>query len=135
MSQENVELVRRAWEAASSKPPDWPVLNELYHPDHVLESDWGAINNTAYRGASGFRDSLADQDQAWGEWKSELRDLIDAGGETVVVEARLVARGRQSAIPIDRVFGVLVTVQRGKIVRTRAFDSVQEALEAVGLSE
>jgi hypothetical protein len=27
MSQENVDIVRRAWEAATSKPPNWSVLD------------------------------------------------------------------------------------------------------------
>ncbi len=135
MSQENVEIVRRAWAAATSKPPDWSVVSALYHPDHVLVSDWGGVNNTAYRGASGFQESLAEQDGAWDEWRHELRDLIDAGGDSVVVEGRLVARGKHSAIPVDEPFGVLVTLQEGRIIRTRAFVSVQEALEAVGLRE
>jgi ketosteroid isomerase-like protein len=135
MSQENVELVRRAWEAASSNPPNWPVVNELYHPDHVLESDWGGINNTAYRGAAGFRESLADQAETWDEWRQELGGLIDAGDDSVVVEARLVARGKHSELPIDQRYGVLVTLRDGKIVKTRAFVSVKAALEAAGLSE
>src|SRR5687768_10573809 len=135
MSQENVDIVRRAWEAASSKPPNWPVVNALYHPDHVLESNFGGINNTVYRGASGFRESLADHDETWDDWSHELRGLIDVGGDSVVVEACLVARGKHSAIPVEQPYGVAVTLAEGKIVRTRPFPSLQQALEAVGLSE
>ena len=135
MSQENVELVRRGWEAASSKPPDWAVLNEVYHPDHVLESEWGGINNALYRGAAGFRESLVDQDETWEEWRPELCELIDSGGGSVVVKARLQTRGRHSAVPVDRVFGVLVSIRDGRIIRTRAFNTVEEALEAVRLAE
>jgi ketosteroid isomerase-like protein len=135
MSQENVEIVRRAWEAATSKPPNWSVVSALYHPDHVLVSDWGGVNDSAYRGASGFQESLAEQDDTWDEWRHELRDLIDAGGDSVVVEARLVARGNHSAIPVDEPFGVVVTLLEGRIIRTRAFVSVEAALEAVGLRD
>ena len=63
MSQENVEVVRRAWAAAWSKPPGWALLDALYHPDHVFESDYGGVNNIVYRGASGFQEFLADQDE------------------------------------------------------------------------
>ena len=135
MSLENVDIVRRAWEAASSKPPNWPEVNALYHPDHVLESNFGGINDTAYRGASGFRESLADQDETWDDWSHELRDIIDTGGDCVVVKARLVARGKHSAIPVEQPYGVAFTLAEGKIIRTRPFPSVREALEAVGLSE
>ena len=130
-----MEIVRRAWEAATSKPPNWSVVGALYHPDHVLVSDWGGVNNTVYRGASGFQASLAEQDDTWDEWRHELRDVIDAGGDSVVVEARLVARGKHSAIPVDESFGVLVTLDEGRIIRTRAFLSVPAALEAAGLRE
>jgi ketosteroid isomerase-like protein len=132
MSQANVDIVRRAWEAATSKPPNWSVLDALYHPDHVLASDWGGVNNTVYRGAKGFQESLLDQDDAWDEWRQELREVIDTGGDSVVVEARLVARGKHSSVPVDQSFGVVVTLHEGRITSTRAFVSVDAALEAVG---
>jgi ketosteroid isomerase-like protein len=135
MSKENVDLVRRGWEAAASKPPDWAVLNEVYHRDHELESEWGGINNALYRGAAGFRESLVDQDETWEEWRPELCEVIDAGGDCVVVKARLQTRGRHSAVPVDRLFGVLVSIRDGRIVRTRAFNTVEEALDAVGATE
>jgi ketosteroid isomerase-like protein len=135
MSQENVELVRRAWAAAWSRPPDWARLAALYHPDHVFESDYGGVNNTAYRGASGFEEFLADQGETWGDWRHALDGVIDTGGDAVVIEARLIARGKHSAVAVEERYGVVVTVVDGRIVRTRAFISVQEALKAVGLSE
>jgi ketosteroid isomerase-like protein len=135
MSQENVELVRRAWAAAWSKPPDWALLAALYHPDHVFESDYGGVNNTAYRGASGFQQFLADQDETWGDWRHALEGVIDTGGDAVVIEARLIARGKHSAAAVEQPYGVVVTVVDGRILRTHAFVSVQEALKAVGFSE
>src|SRR5689334_19457760 len=135
MSQENVEIVRKAWEAAWSKPPDWALLQALYHPDHVFESDYGGVNNTVYRGAKGFQEVLADQDETWDDWRHVLDEAIDAGGDAVVVEARLVAHGKHSAVAVDQPYGVVVTVSEGKIARTQAFVALQQALEAAGLSE
>ena len=134
MSQENVELVRRAWVAAWSKPPNWALLAALYHPDHVFESDYGGVNNTVYRGATGFQRFLDDQDETWDDWRHDLDGVIDAG-HAVVVEARLIAHGKHSAVGVEQRYGAVVTVSEGKIIRTRAFVSLQEALEAVGLSE
>jgi ketosteroid isomerase-like protein len=135
MSQENLELVRRAWAAAWSKPPDWALLDALYHADHVFESDYGGVNNTGYRGASGFQEFLTDLDETWDEWRHELDDVIEAGAGAVVVRARLVARGRHSAVAVEQPYGAVVTIGEGKILRTQAFVAVQEALEAVELSE
>jgi ketosteroid isomerase-like protein len=114
---------------------DWALLDALYHSDHVFESDYGGVNNTAYRGASGFQEFLADQDETWDDWRHELADVIDAGSDAVVVEARLVAHGKHSAVAVDQPYAVVVTISEDKIVRTQAFVVLQEALEAVGLSE
>jgi ketosteroid isomerase-like protein len=135
MSQENVDVVRRAWEAAANEPPDWSVAAALYHPQHVLESQWGGVNNTAYRGAQGYQEFLADLRETWQDWQQELDEVIDAGGDSVVVAARLVAKGKQSATPVNQTYGVVFTLDRGRIVRTQAFLTLQEALEAVGPSE
>lgn len=134
MSQENVEAVRKAWDAAWSNPPNWALLNALYHPDHVFESDFGGVNNTVYRGATGFQRFLADQDETWDGWRHQLDAVVDTDGDAVLVEARLIAHGRHSAVGVEQRYGAVVTVREGKIVRTRAFVSFQEALEAVGLS-
>lgn len=134
MSQENVEAVRQAWDAAWSKPPNWALLNALYHPDHVFESDYGGVNNTAYRGATGFQRFLADQDETWDDWRHQLDAVVDTDGDAVVVEARLIAHGKHSAVGVEQRYGAVVRVREGKIVRTRAFVSFQEALDAVGLS-
>ena len=135
MSQENGELVRRAWAAAWSKPPEWAVLAELYDTDHVFESDYGGVNNTVYRGANGFQKFLTDQDETWDDWRHELVDVIDVGRDAVVVEARLVAQGKHSAVAVEQPYGVVVTISDGKIARTQAFVSLQEALEAAGLEK
>ena len=135
MSQENVEVVRKAWDGAWSKPPNWAVLAALYHPDHVFETDYGGVNNTVYRGARGFQRFLADQDETWDDWRHQLESVVDTDGDAVVVEARLIAHGKHSAVGVEQRYGAVVTVREGKIVRTRAFVSFREALEAVGLAE
>jgi ketosteroid isomerase-like protein len=134
MSQENVAVVRRAWEAAANEPLDRSVAAALYHPQHVLESQWGGVNDTAYRGAQGYQDFLADLRETWDDWHQQLDEVIDAGGVFVVVAARLVAKGKQSATPVNQTYGVVFTLDEGKIVRTQAFLTVEDALEAVGLS-
>ena len=60
-----MEIVRRAWTAAWSSPPDWVSLGALYDPDRVPKATW-SVNNTVYR-ASGWRAFRADQDETWDE--------------------------------------------------------------------
>ena len=68
MSEENVEIVRRAFEAATAKPPDVESLNGLYSPDHELTTDWGAAEAERYLGLAGFREALADMDRYLNDW-------------------------------------------------------------------
>ena len=134
MSQENVEVVRRAVEASTAKPPDFAMVNTLYHPDHILTSDWGVEGRT-YHGAHGFAEAIADLDAAWQDWQQEIDDVIDTAGDDVVVLARLRAQGRESGAPVDQPWAMVITVRDGKIVASRTFLDRDRALKAVGLEE
>jgi ketosteroid isomerase-like protein len=134
MSRQNVDIVRRAWEAAANEPLDWAVVAGVYHPEHVLESQWGGVNDTTYRGTQGYQAFLADLRETWLDWHQQLDDVIDAGGDSVVVAARLVAKGKQSGTPVNQTYGVVFTVDHGRIVRTQAFLTLEAALEAAGVS-
>jgi ketosteroid isomerase-like protein len=134
MSQENVEIVRRAVVASTSKPTDLATVNALYHRDHVLMSDWG-VEGRAYRGASGWAESIADLDAAWQDWRQEIERVIDAGDAGVVVLVRLKARGRGSDVPIDRPWAMVIGLRDGRLISTRTFLDRDAALKAVGLDE
>jgi ketosteroid isomerase-like protein len=134
VSQENVEIVRRALTASMSRPPDSATVNALYHRDHVLTSDWGVEGRT-YHGARGWAETLADLDAAWDDWRQEIEDVLDAGDAGVVVLVRLKARGRGSGAPVDRPWAMVVTVRDGRVCATQTFLDRRRALEAVGLDE
>ena len=126
-SQENVDIARRAWEAAIRQPPDWETLGALYDQDHVLESEWGAIEAKEYRGVEGYLHFRADMDEAFSDWRHEFIDVTDAGSDQVVVGLRLVATARLSQSPVEQPFAVLMTVRDGRIVRTSTFGDAQAA--------
>ena len=65
-ASENVELVRRAFEAAARRPePDVEALVRLFADDHLLTTDWGTGDNTTYRGLEGFRQAMEDIAESW----------------------------------------------------------------------
>ncbi len=135
MSQENVEIVRRVFEAATRKPPDAEALNRLVHPDHRMTSDYGAMGGDVYVGIGGFRQSLTDFDADWETWQQELDDFLDAGDDAVIVLGHLVARGKSSGAPVQGPWTALVKLRGGRMASTQFFVSKAEALEAAGLSE
>ena len=72
---------------------------------------------------------------AWEDWRLEVEQIIDLGGERVLVLARESGRGNGSGIKIEHPHAVIATVRNGKIVHTLGFVERSQALEAAGLSE
>jgi ketosteroid isomerase-like protein len=62
----------------------------------------------------------------------EIDRILDCG-ESVVVIGR--QRGTMRQAMFDQVLAAVIELRAGKITRTRSFESAEEALEAVGLSE
>jgi ketosteroid isomerase-like protein len=62
---------------------------------------------------------------------SEIRDL----GDSVLAIGRARVRGKESGVQIESPFGVLCDYRNGKTIRLRTYLDLDEALEAVGLSE
>ena len=63
----------------------------------------------------------------------DIEEVRDCGGDRVLIFGH--QHGVVSGIPFDRVLAELVEVDAGKVRRAHAFQTVDEALEAAGLSE
>ncbi len=73
MSQENVEIVRRAVEAVIRRPkPDFATMNALFHSDHEFISRQEVLEGGSRRGARGYRDWVQDAEETL-EWESSSR--------------------------------------------------------------
>jgi ketosteroid isomerase-like protein len=132
MSQENVEIVRRMWEAFLAN--DFQTALSSYDPD----VEWDGTNlpdGQVGRGLDAIMDHITRWSDMWGEsWRVEVERVIDAGGDQVVVFIRETGRS-SSGLEMDERHGELYTVRDGRIVRRQGFSDPKEALEAVGLSE
>ncbi len=136
MSQENVEIVRRAFEAATRRPePDVETLTALAHPEHEMTTDYGAMGGDSFVGVDGFRTALTEFGVGWGEWHQRLDEFLEADDDAVVVLGHLVARGQASDIPVEGDWAALVKVREGQLTSTRFFLDRDAALEAAGLQE
>ena len=131
MSQENVEMVRRGFEAFNRG--DLEGVAAEFAPDFEYVAS-GTIPGVGgvYRGPEGYR---RFQEAFWAEFadgRAEINELIEAGDQ-VLVSATVRGRGKQSGVEASWDFWQLWTVQDGKVVRGQAFISRAEALEAAGL--
>lgn len=133
MSEQNVELVRRALEAYERG--EMEAMLALVDPDLEWRSAIvGGAEGKVYRGPEGLRRWNADFreifDAIRNEW-TELRDL----GDRVLAIGRVRARGRESGLEIDSPMGWVITVRDGRIVKGEGFLDPAEALEAAGLPD
>ena len=130
MSRQNVEIVRRILEAFNSE--DIELILALTHTDFELEVPPAlSAEPDIYRGHDGMRRYWESFQDAMDEIRIQPERLRDAG-EAVVVDMRVTAKGRRTAIAVEqRTVGVW-TICDGKVIRIRAYASLSEALEAAG---
>ena len=133
MSEENVEIVRRAWEASERR--DNEAALALYDPTieiHVTEQ--AGFDTAVYRGLEGVQEFFRHLLDAFGEMHNEVEEWIDAGDD-VIAMVHTYGRGRRSGVPVDMVQAHLWTVREGRLCRLQVIATRAEALESAGLSE
>jgi ketosteroid isomerase-like protein len=132
MSQENVEIVRRAYEAFTRGGVE--AVEAFLHPEVVWEDRYELPGASVYRGHDGFREAVDRFYEAWKELSVSAEQVIDAG-DKVVVGHRWRGHGKEGGTPIDTLVWNVLTIEGGLIIRRQAFGERAKALEAAGLSE
>ena len=132
MSQENVDLVRHAYEAFLSG--DFASSLAKWHPDVEIDGR-NLPDGGVYRGHEGLLEHVTRWANMWEDWTVELDRFIDAGEDRVVVLTHERGRNKATGMELDALHAELYTVRDGQIVRWQGFSVRAEALEAVGLRE
>jgi ketosteroid isomerase-like protein len=130
MSQENIEIVRRGFEALERGGVE--AMLEMIDPDFeaTVPPDLSVEPDT-YRGHDGLRRYFAAF-EGLDEVRFEFVDAI-AAGENVVATMRLRAKGTDTGIEVEQLAYQVWTIRKGKAVRVEAFANKSDALEAAGL--
>ena len=133
MSQENVEVVRKLWEAVNRRDVESFIV--CLDPSFAFRSAIvGAVEGKVHRGHDGARSWLASSAESFEEITFEGTDYRDLG-ERVLALGLTRARGRGSSVELESPTGWLCTMRDGKVLRIDGFLSREEALEAAGMSE
>ena len=135
MSQENVELLRGAFEEFVAGKRDFGsgLLAE--------EVEWEASELAAvldiddvYRGEEGVRRFWRAWLSAWGAVEFEY-ELVDAGDDVVaLIDQHMRGRSTGIHVPFGK-YAQVYTFREGLIVRWKVFMSQAEALRTAGLAE
>jgi len=129
LSQENVEVVRSAWEAFTRRDND--AVFRLYDPEVEIHD---VFYDRIYRGLDGVRDYFREWVSIFDALGSEVEEWIDAGDDVIAV-LRSHGRGKRSGVPVEQHESHLWTLRDGKLRRLRIYRSRDEALKAAGLEE
>jgi ketosteroid isomerase-like protein len=131
MVEENIEVVRRAFEAIGNRDID--ALLRLYEPNAVFRPLTGTqVETGGYRGHEGIRAYFEEVDTVWDQMLPHADDLR-SHGDLVVVVGGCVVRGRESGAETDRAMAWVFRVRNGRVASHRAFSNAEEALSAAGL--
>ena len=109
---------------------------EALDPHVVFIDRRSALETKPFVGHEGVRDWVRNFRESLGDYRMEVTEMIDAGGDQVIAVCQLIATGTQSGVPIEGLAAYsLFTLLNGKIARCQGFDTREQALEAAGLSE
>jgi len=134
MSEENLELVRRAWEAWQRGDID--ALFEVWDRDIVWDTthfqDWP---ESTYEGHEGVRRFLSEWLELWDEYEAGVDESLATRDGRVISLAWQRGKGHQSGLEMDIEWAQIATFRDGKITRIDNYDNRGTALEAAGLSK
>jgi ketosteroid isomerase-like protein len=133
MSQENVEIVRKAIEARNRDLDAWIAF---FDPGVRSSDVLIAVGmQTETQGIDELRRHAEKWGEAFDEFREEIVDLVDLG-ELVLAEVRFHGHGEASGARVTVSQVDLYRVRDGLITEYRSgYRSRQDALEAAGLSE
>jgi ketosteroid isomerase-like protein len=146
MSQENVEIVRDAFEviygstsgptATGASKRDWERAAELLDPNVELHGTIGGLwEGRVARGLTEILNSFETEDlEAWEERRLDPQRFLHIN-HLVVVLMHEYRRGRGSGIEVEADTAVVFTVCEGRVIRIQPYMDQAAALEAAGLSE
>jgi ketosteroid isomerase-like protein len=134
MSQENVEIVKRA--NAALNAGDFEGVLRFYGEEAELRDLQSAPDQPlAVSGIEAIRHVWASWAAAFDGLSADVDEFIDAG-QTVIAAVRWHGEGKESGVSIDNHQFDRYEFQDGRIIRAvLGYRSRTEALEAAGLSE
>ncbi len=130
MSEENVELVRRALEALKRRDrTTWLAV----HDDDFELVPIRDFPEAGVRGPEAAWDFNLKAFEAFERVPIDDAELVDAGADKVLAHPQYGVRGRGSGASVEFDYWLVFSVRQGKILRTQWFVDRAEALEAAGL--
>jgi ketosteroid isomerase-like protein len=131
MSRENVEIVRRGFDAYTRGD----VATMLGGMDPAVTTYREEPDGATFHGREGFLQAISEWVEDFDEFAATAEEFIDANDHQVVVRVHQTAIGAQSGAPIEADFWFVHTLGERGLTRLDMFASKAHALEAAGIKE
>jgi ketosteroid isomerase-like protein len=133
VSRENVELIRRGYDAVKRSGfeamPD--LVDDFADPDIEFRAVGRLPDAAVVRGREPLKQWFAQIIETF-DFSVEAEEFIDAG-DAVVVVTRQIGRGKVSGAKATNRVVVVWGIRQGRVSYVDAYRTKHEALEAVGL--
>jgi len=133
MSEENVELLRRAYAVADADGIE-RALEHFLHPEIEYREDEKFPGAGVYNGREAVLSVFKGYFELLGAGRTVLERVVDAGAELAWVH-RFVAQSTGAGVPHEHHWGYVGRIVDGRLRYLRAYYESSEALEAVGVRE
>ncbi|MDQ3572672.1 MAG: nuclear transport factor 2 family protein [Actinomycetota bacterium] len=128
MSEENVEIVRRMYEAFGRG--DFEKSLACFSPDVVIDARH-RVDGRVGQGRDEMVAIFSEWMETWDEWREEIEEISEAGDRVLVISTQR-GRGKGSGLDWENRFWMLYEIQNDVISRWTVYDDPAAALEAAG---
>ena len=131
MSQENVEKVRRGYDAFNRR--DWDGAM-AYFDDSVTWRPLFSVETAELQGKEAVLASWMSAVDSL-DIRVAVQELIPVGDDTVVAIATWTGRGSASEAPVGATAAQVFTLKDGRLIKAESYSDRREALQAAGVGE
>jgi len=132
VSQENVEIIKRAYDAFARG--DYATSLSYYDPQVEFSQPADEPGGGTYYGVDGVTRAFRNWLTAWEDYRVEVEELSDHGAH-VLARTRHFMSGKGSGAVVEQTIFQVWTLRDGRIVRARMYYDEAEALAAVQATE
>jgi ketosteroid isomerase-like protein len=128
MSQENVEIVRRMYEAYHGGDVDAAL--SYYDPEVVVDASF-RVDGGIGHGHEGLSRIIRTWVGTFDDWREEIEEIRDLGSHVLVLSTQR-GRGKGSGAEVEQRYAVVYEIQGDKITRMTLDNDTARALKAAG---
>jgi ketosteroid isomerase-like protein len=135
MSHENVEIVRRGFDAFNATQDLDAWIIEFLDPEIEWQTSREDPDAATHRGPKAVRRYADQWLESFEGMHADVEECIDAGKDRVFAWVRWTGKGRGSGIDAEWWLALVYSFRDGKVLGVEEYFDRTEALQVAGLSE